>query len=140
MRVVIDCNIIVSAAITDGTCRLAVAEALANHEIVISEEILSEYRGVAGRRKFSAHTRSRMNALIDEIGARAKVVAVPAIDLSAGAQDVLIVDPKDEPYVMIAALAQADAIITGNSLDFVEPAYGGALVVTARAFLEMTDG
>jgi predicted nucleic acid-binding protein len=74
MRVVIDCNVIVSAAITDGTCRLAIAEALANHEIVISKEIPAQYRAVAGRTKFHPHTRSRMHVLIDEIEARARVM------------------------------------------------------------------
>lgn len=52
MRIVIDCNVLVSAALTDGVCRLAIAEAIGNHEIFLSEEILDEYREVADRPKF----------------------------------------------------------------------------------------
>jgi predicted nucleic acid-binding protein len=36
MRVVIDCNIVVSAALTGGACRKVIAEAVRHHEIVLS--------------------------------------------------------------------------------------------------------
>ncbi len=50
MRVVLDCNVLVSAARIDGTCREVIDRIVRQHEIVLSEPILSEYEAVAGRR------------------------------------------------------------------------------------------
>ena len=51
MRVVLDCNVPVSAARTNGTCREVIDRVVRRHEIVLSEPILSEYEAVAGRRR-----------------------------------------------------------------------------------------
>lgn len=61
MRVLIDCNIIVSAAISGGVCLRVIAEARDNHTILVSEEILDEYRRVTVKR--SSETHQPKNAL-----------------------------------------------------------------------------
>ena len=134
MRVVIDCNVVVSAALTpSGTCRLAVAEATRNHEILLSDAILSEYRDVAGRPKFPPTVRERLHALIEEIAAHAMFIPAPAMsDLPS------MPDEDDVIYVIVAVIANADVIVTGNTAHFIEPTYGRALVVSAREFLDMT--
>ena len=47
MRVVLDCNVVVSAARVDGTCRKIIDRAVREHEIVLSGPILSEYLEIA---------------------------------------------------------------------------------------------
>lgn len=63
MRVVLDCNVLISAARTDGVCRAVVVEVVRHHEIVLSAPILEEYRAVAMRPK---HASSRRTALAGE--------------------------------------------------------------------------
>lgn len=132
MRIVIDCNILVSAALTAGTCRLVIAEAIKNHDIFLSEEILSEYREVADRPKFPPAVRSRMHALIEEVAARS--ASIP-LDRSTPIPD--IADEDDAVYVIVAITSHADAIVTGDTAHFTAPSYGRALVVSPREFLDM---
>lgn len=53
MLVVLDCNVLVSAGLTDGTCRAVIREVVARHRCVLSQEILAEYREVSARPKFT---------------------------------------------------------------------------------------
>lgn len=49
MRVVIDCNVLVSAARTGGVCGRLIVEAMSHHETVLCDAIVDEYDMVAGR-------------------------------------------------------------------------------------------
>ena len=49
MNVVLDCNVLVSAARIDGTCREVIDTVVRRHEIILSQSILAEYNAVAGR-------------------------------------------------------------------------------------------
>ena len=42
MRVVLDCNVLVSAARIDGTCRAVIDASVRWHDIILSEPILAE--------------------------------------------------------------------------------------------------
>ena len=66
MRIVLDCNVLVSAARIDGTCRKVIDRAVRRHEIVLSEPILSEYEAVAGRHD-QAPYRDAMEFVIREL-------------------------------------------------------------------------
>ena len=48
MRVVFDCNVLVSAARTGGVCGRVIVEAISHHETVLSYAIVDEYEMVAG--------------------------------------------------------------------------------------------
>ncbi len=49
MRVVIDCNVLVSAARSGGVCGKIIVEAIRDHEVVIAKPIVEEYDAIAGR-------------------------------------------------------------------------------------------
>ena len=49
MKVVIDCNVLVSAARSQGVCGRVMVEAMRYHEVVLSEPIVEEYEAIAGR-------------------------------------------------------------------------------------------
>jgi predicted nucleic acid-binding protein len=79
MRVVIDCNIIIAAARIDGSCRRALLAAIRDHEIVLSEPIVDEYRDVGARLKHRAY-RPVMLVLVDLLEIVALTVEPAAID------------------------------------------------------------
>ena len=59
MRVDLDCNVPVSAARINGTCRELIDRVVRRHEIVLSAPILSEYKAVAGRRGQAPYREAR---------------------------------------------------------------------------------
>lgn len=132
MRVVIDCNVVVSAALGSAVCRAALAECELRHVILLDQAILAEYRRVATYPKFKLTMRERMSVLIDDLENVAEHVQIPRNHAPTGT----IRDPDDMVYLIVAEVAQADLIMTGNSRDFVETSYGRTRVITARAFLE----
>ena len=129
MRVVIDCNVPVSAARIDGVCRAVIDTVVRHHEIVLSEPILAEYEAVAGRPK-QAPWRDALRANIDEMR-RLAIVVEPA-DIAFGLHD-----PDDEVYLATATTGGA-VLITSNRRDFTEPRYGPVEVLSPRAFHDRT--
>ena len=129
MRVVLDCNVLVSAARMNGTCREVVDRVVRRHEVVLSEPILSEYEAVAERRS-QAPYRDAMIVVIGEIERLA--VRVEPADVVFGLRD-----PDDEVYLATATAGGA-LLITGNTRDFTEARYGSVEVWSPRAFLDRT--
>ena len=129
MRVVLDCNVLVSAARVDGACRTLLDRVVRRHDIVLSQPILAEYSAVAGRPR-QAPYRDALRAVIAEIE-RLAVIVEPA-DAVHGLRD-----PDDEVYLATAEAGGA-VLITGNTRDFTEPRYGTVEVLTPRAFLDRT--
>ena len=129
MRVVLDCNVLVSAARIDGTCRTVIDRAVRRHNIVLSEPILSEYEAVAGRRS-QAPYRDTMESVIRKIE-RLAILVEPAIIVFG------LRDPDDEVYLATATAGGA-VLITGNTRDFTETRYGSVEVWSPRAFLDQT--
>lgn len=127
MRVVLDCNVVVSAARVRGTCREVIDRAVRAHEIVLSEPILSEYRAIAARPS-QAPYRETMEFVIREI-ARLAIIVEPAKVVFG------LRDPDDEVYLS-TAVAGGATLITGNTRDFTEPRYGPVEVWSPRDFLD----
>ena len=129
MTVVLDCNVIVSAARIDGTCRAVVDTVVRHHDIVLSDPILAEYESVAARPKYAAY-RDDLKAMIGDIE-RVAVIVEPS-DIAFGLRD-----PDDEIY-LATAMAGGAVLITGNTRDFTEPRYATVEVLSPRAFLDRT--
>ncbi|MYA29925.1 MAG: putative toxin-antitoxin system toxin component, PIN family [Gammaproteobacteria bacterium] len=127
MRVVLDCNVLVSAARVDGTCREVINRVVLAHEIVLSKPILSEYKAVAERRS-QRPFRDVLNFVISEIE-RLAVVVEPASVVFG------IRDPDDEVY-LATAVAGGATLITGNTRDFTQARYGSVEVWSPREFLD----
>ena len=68
MRLVLECNVVISAALTAGTCRWLVGRTVREHIILVCDDILREYRTVAARPKFSRR-RGALDAIISTIEA-----------------------------------------------------------------------
>ena len=130
MRVVIDCNVVVSAARSGGACAKVIVEAARNHEIVLSDPILDEYLMIARRPK-QTHYRENLLAIIKEIK-KVAIVVEPAKTVFG------LHDPDDEVYLATAIAGRAVALVTGNTRDFTEPEYRSVEVLSPRAFLDRT--
>ena len=129
MKVVMDCNVLVSAARIDGTCRAVIDAVVRWHEIVLSEPILAEYNAVAGRRS-QAPYRDTLQFVIREFEQLATLVEPENIMFG-------LRDPDDEVYLATATAGGA-VLITGNTRDFTERLYGSVEVWSPRAFLDHT--
>ena len=130
MKLVIDCNILVSAARSQGVCGDVLAETVRNHHVVLSREIISEYRDVATRTKHVQY-RHRLLTIINELEHVAEFFE--PLKLAIGLHDT-----DDEIYLATAASANA-VVITGNSRDFTKPQYGPVKVFSPRAFLDLIE-
>lgn len=127
MRVVIDCNVVVSGARSRGVCGDVLVEALHRHRVVLADDIVHEYRIVAARPRHAAY-RDALFEIVGELE-RAALFVEPA-DVVFGLRD-----PHDEVYLQTAAVA-GDALVTGNRRDFVQPVYGPINVFSPRRFLD----
>ena len=130
MRVVLDCNVLVSVARIDGACREVIDRAVRRHEIVLSGPILREYVDVAGRPS-QAPYRQTMEFVIGEIEQLAFFVEPANVVFG-------LRDSDDEVYLATAAAGDA-VLITGNTRDFTETQYGSVEVWTPRTFLQRTS-
>ncbi len=52
MKIVLDCNVVISAGITNGVCWRVFFNVIRDHFCYVSQEILDEYRNTAAKPKF----------------------------------------------------------------------------------------
>ena len=130
MKVVLDCNVLISAGQTDGTCRKVIDRVVQRHQIILSAPILSEYKAVAGRPRLSRYF-SILKSLIREIDQLAVIVEPAKFEFG-------IRDSDDEVYLATATVGDA-VLISGNMRDFTEPRYGSVEVWPLREFLNQTS-
>jgi uncharacterized protein len=113
MKVIIDTNVLVSAALSGRNPEFVILFIVTNPEIewVVSPEILQEYKEVLSRKKFKL-TQEQLNRW-DEIFNNATTLINPRLEIDFPR------DPKDAKFLSCAIEANADFLITGD-LDFTE--------------------
>lgn len=128
LRLVIDTNVIVSAAIKpDGLQRTTFLLAITKPaRLYVSAPILAEYAEVLARPELGIRRGHRLQ-LMQLIQNRAHVVApTRRLDVTS--------DPDDNMFVECADAARADYLITGNRRHF--PAFWKSTkVITSREFI-----
>lgn len=125
MKVVLDCNVVVSAARAHGTCLEVIDSAVREHDIVFSRPILFEYLEVAGQRS-QAPYRQTMEFVIREIE-RLAIVVEPA-EVVFGVRD------SDDDVYFATAVTGGATLITSNKRDFTQARYRPVEVWTPRDF------
>jgi putative PIN family toxin of toxin-antitoxin system len=108
MKVVIDTNVVVSAALKNKSPE-AILRAVVAHpewEWVVSEEILAEYRAVLARPKFNLPP-----TLLRQWITLLETVTV-LVEVPAGLE--YPPDPTDAKFLACALAAQADWLVTGD--------------------------
>ncbi len=112
MRVVLDTNIIVSACLTPEGSPATIVELVLVGAIslVVSESMLTEYREVLARPKFSRHL-GRIALLLEGI-------ADVAISVQPGSTLSVCPDDADNRVLECAVAGGADVLVTGNLKHF----------------------
>ena len=129
-RVVIDTNVVISAAITDRGIPAAVLDLVAAHAatLCVSAPILAEYEGVLLRPKLRLDM-VRVSWLLDLMRKEGVLIApVRAVKESP--------DEADNRFLECAVAAGADYLVTGNTKHFPRE-FETTKIVTARRFLEI---
>ena len=129
MKIVLDCNVIISAGLTDGVCRKVLWEVIQNHILYISEDILMEYKEVISREKFKTAKRY-LYSLVEIICEVSELVVVKKFEFT-------LPDAKDLIYLNTALSSNSDYLITGNKKDFPEEKYITTKIISPNDFLNL---
>ena len=134
MKVVLDTNVLVSAVLSPNGPPAAVLRALLSERVQLcfDERILSEYRDVLSRPKFSFDPH-----LVEELIGFLESAGLPTL---ADPLALELPDPWDQMFVEVAVSSAADFLITGNLKHFPENARMGVRVVPPREFLDALLG
>jgi len=127
MKIVIDCNVLISAGLKDGLCREVLKKSFDKGELYLSKEVILEYLLVSRRDKFKAH-QAYLERLIEAIVEGAFLINPTPCPFS-------LPDSHDQKYIDLAISAEANFLITDNLKDFPEKTYGKTSVFSPREFL-----
>ncbi|MBR4186043.1 MAG: putative toxin-antitoxin system toxin component, PIN family [Clostridia bacterium] len=135
MRVMIDTNIMISAALfPNGRAAEAFFKAIAPpYEPLICDYVVDELR-CKFREKFPGRM-TELEAFLFHILAHIPLVTTPEEEIG---EERLIRDPKDRPILRAALDAHADLFLTGDK-DFLESAVRDPRIISAADFLALTN-
>jgi len=130
MKIVLDTNVLVAGLLSPfGPCGDIVRMVSSgNLTLCIDARVLSEYREVLERPKFS-FDHDKIAAVLDYTVHHGVIVASTPLSLP-------LPDPDDEPFLEIALSAGADYLVTGNAAHFPPEPCQGVRVVSPADFLK----
>jgi putative PIN family toxin of toxin-antitoxin system len=130
LKIVLDTNVLVSGILSPNGPPAAVLRALLTERVSLcfDERIVSEYRAVLTRSKFSFD-----RELVEELIGFLEAAGSPTL---AAPLAVTLPDPWDQMFIEVAVSGDADFLVTGNLKHFPEPARAGVRVISPREFLE----
>lgn len=135
LKVVIDANVWVSALWSDGKPR-RIRERLERGQfrLFFAEELLDECREVLARPKFAKQIDANQVALVLElIRNRATFVDLPALIPAISR------DPSDDKYLVCAATAACDFLVTGDPDLLTVGSFGKTKIVKPAEFLAILE-
>jgi putative PIN family toxin of toxin-antitoxin system len=138
IRAVVDCNVVVAAALSGGTCAelLGRARALRGFELVWSPPIVAECLQVVAREKFRGRFRTDPTELVEKLARLSRMVPT---DMLPRLQAVKA-DPADDVYLATALAGGAGWIVSGNTRHLTPlDGFAGLRIVTPAVFLLELD-
>jgi len=131
LRIVLDTNVLISAAIKPDGQQALVLNLVAFRavELYVSEAVMAEYREVFSRPKFSGLDLKAVSQLLALVAQQATMVT-PTERLAISSHD------SDNRFYECADAADANYIVTGNIKHFTRP-YKNTKIITGRGLLEM---
>ncbi|MGQ0815462.1 MAG: putative toxin-antitoxin system toxin component, PIN family [Gemmatimonadota bacterium] len=129
MRVCLDTNVLIAAFATRGLCADVLRAALTEHELVIGDVILTEFRRVL---------KSKLKVPDERIAsAEAVFSAIDIVPKPDNPEPLPIRDRQDRWVLATAMAGEADVLVTGDS-DLLDVAADAPLpILTPRAFWEL---
>jgi putative PIN family toxin of toxin-antitoxin system len=134
IRAVLDCNVVITAALTGGKCAdlLARARRRDGFQLVWSPPIVAECLRVIEYPKLAGKFRTDPRLLVER--AMASAIMVPTDLLPA--IDVVKADPSDNVYLATAIAGGARWVVTGNTRHLTPvDGYAGLRIVEPAVFL-----
>jgi len=134
IRAVLDCNVVITAALTGGTCAdlLARARRRDGFQLVWSPPIVAECLRVIEYPRLAEKIRTDPRLLVDR--AMANAIMVPTDLLPA--IDVVKADPSDNVYLATAVAGGARWVVTGNTGHLTPlDGFAGVRIVEPAVFL-----
>jgi putative PIN family toxin of toxin-antitoxin system len=138
IRAVLDCNVVVTAALSEGKCAELLRRARLRNgfELVWSPPIIAECLRVIAYPKLAGKFRTDPHALIERAMESARMIAtdlLPAID-------VVKADPSDNVYLATALAGGARWLVTGNTRHLTPlDGYAGLRIAGPAVFLAELD-
>ena len=106
MRIVLDVNVIIAAFAARGLCESVLELCLDSHDLLLSEELLTEIRGNLHRKiKLPARTVEQIEHVLRENG----ILLVPALIPANACRD-----PGDAHVLGLVVAGQAECLVTGD--------------------------
>lgn len=139
MRVLLDANVLISAAIRPrGTPGLVIAALLERDafELVLSPRIVAEVEAALRLRKIRKYLREPDQALLW----LADLAALADLADDTGRAKGVCRDPDDDAVLSAAIEGRADVIVTGDADLLALGEHEGIAIVTPRAFLDLLRG
>ena len=131
MRLVIDCNVFVSAALGSKACQQVIEKAVLCCDIFYSNDILREISDAFLKPKLS-HAKIEGQILLKKLEAiGSRVDPQPC--------HIRLPDPDDEIYLAVALHTKTDALITGNTKHFPQNKCRNIRILTPRDFLNIVQ-
>lgn len=128
MRVFLDTNVLASAVATRGICADILQVALSEHDLVLSEQVLSELRR-ALQRKFRVEP-----ALADEVE---EFLRLEAEVVSDGPKLNISVREKDDKRIVEQAVAGAANVLVSGDRDLTDAPDPPLPILTPRGFWDL---
>ena len=133
LRIVLDTNVVVSAAIKPAGLEGLIVELVISRELVlfVSAELIAEYEMVFGRPKFARINPARIGRLLHLLKDQATMVTPRDI----------VTESKDEPdnrFLECAEEADADYLVTGNKRHFPK-SWKSTRIVNSREFIQVVQ-
>jgi putative PIN family toxin of toxin-antitoxin system len=134
MNIVLDTNVIVAGILKPYSKAAAILRLVADGTLQLACDLrlLSEYRDVLGRSKFS-FAKENIEAFLDQAEQEGVLVSVKPLAFH-------LPDPDDEPFLEVALSGGAKAIVTGNKRHFPRKDYEGVKILSPAEFLEGLSG
>ena len=136
MKIIIDTNILVSAAVADGKPEQVINSIIHHkgYDWIVSDEILEEYLEVLSRPKLKLSETKKL-AWVNLIKSSTKLKYIAGFDKIDFPRD-----PKDAKFLALAMATNADFLITGDK-DFSEVQnLGGTMIISVSSFNDLLLG
>jgi len=133
-KVILDTNVIVSALISNSAPTQILYQLVFKQAVqpCLSVEVFAEYVDVLGRDKFSRFPAFRSKADV----VLTKLKEISTVYTTDRTVDILS-DTSDNKFLELAAVSEADYLITGNTLDFTITEFEYTQIVTPRAYWDL---
>jgi putative PIN family toxin of toxin-antitoxin system len=138
IRAVLDCNVIITAALSEGKCSelLSRARLRDGFELVWSPPIVAECLRVIEYPKLAGKFRTDPRLLVERAMASAHMVATDLLPTL----DVVKADPSDNLYLATALAGGARWVVTGNTRHLTPlDGYSGIRIAVPAVFLAELD-